>query len=152
MESSRDSGCRQELGRFVQFWACRKPTIAICRVILVLLVRRPPVSALSLRMTAYTRGECGLSAPDDALGEIELFGDLVFAGKRTQFLESRVLDLDAVAPPLRFAHGFDLTRIEHPARAFGRRCRLQVARELRDLLLELLQRAEGGDVEHRHEA
>jgi hypothetical protein len=36
MESSRDCGWRHDAGRFVQFCACRKPTITICRAMLVL--------------------------------------------------------------------------------------------------------------------
>src|ERR1043166_2101865 len=37
MESSRDSGWRHDAGKFVQFCACRKPTITICRAMLVSL-------------------------------------------------------------------------------------------------------------------
>src|ERR1700737_2514356 len=38
MESSRDSGWRHDAGRLVQFCACRKPTITICRAMFGLLL------------------------------------------------------------------------------------------------------------------
>src|SRR6185312_3461466 len=107
MESSRESGCRQELGRLVQFCACRKPTSAICRVMLFSLSR-----------------------------EVELAGDLVSARQRAQFLPRRILDLDTVLAALLLAQIFDLARIEHAAGAFRRRRRFQIARELRDLASE----------------
>src|SRR5215469_3882426 len=104
MESSRESGWRQELGRLVQFCACRKPTIAICRVMLLSLF--------------------GVSR------EIEFGGKLVFAGQRAQFVPGRVLDLDAVFSALKFAQELDLARIEHAGRTFRRRRRFEISREL----------------------
>ena len=58
--------------------------------------------------------------------------------------------MPSLAPLL--AQIFHLARIEHAGGAFGRRRRFQIAGELGDFLLEFLERAEGGDVEHRHEA
>src|SRR5499433_1211002 len=113
MESSRDSGCRHELGRLVQFCACRKPTIAICRVMLFSL-------------------SAGL------LGETQLTRDLVFGRKRAQFVPGRVLDLDADLATFLLPQIFDLARIEHAVRAFGRWRRFEVTCELGDLFLEVL--------------
>src|ERR1700748_1022430 len=123
MESSRDSGCRHELGKFVQFCACRKPTIAICRVM-----------------------------PSSLSRQIEIFGELVFACERAQLFPRRVLDLDAVLGPLLLADVFDFAGIEHAGRALRGWRRFQVTRELADFLLELLQRPERGDIEYSHEA
>jgi hypothetical protein len=63
----------------------------------------------------------------------------------------RVFDLDAVRLALLLPDIFDLARIEHAARAFGGRRRLEISREFGDLFLEILQGPERGDVEHRHE-
>src|ERR1700726_2200188 len=101
MESSRDSGCRQELGRLVQFCACRKPTITICRVMLLSLCR-----------------------PDAKSIEVKRGGQFVFARERTQLVPGRVLDVDAGGSTLLLAKIFDLAGIEHPGRAFGRWRRL----------------------------
>src|SRR6478752_4990648 len=84
--------------------------------------------------------------------EVELAGDLVSARQRAQFLPRRILDLDTVLAALLLAQIFDLARIEHAAGAFRRRRRFQIAGELRDLASEILERAERGDIEHRHEA
>src|SRR5689334_5905878 len=81
----------------------------------------------------------------------EFGGDLVFARERAQFFPRGVLDLDAVLAPLLLAQIFDFAGIEHALRALRRRRRFQIAREVGDFLLEVLQRAESGDVEYRHE-
>src|SRR5262245_51910952 len=118
MESSRDSGCRHDAGRLVQFCACRKPTITICRA-MYLLLDRLPTNKLRL-----------------ALFQIKLRGEAVFAGKRAQLVPGSVLDLNAVLGALLRAHVLDLAGIEHAGAAGGRRCRLEIAREVGDLLLE----------------
>src|SRR5262249_36700049 len=122
MESSRDSGCRHELGRLVQFCACRKPTITICRVMLSSLSR-----------------------------QIELGCEFVLACECAKLLPRRVLDLDTFFGPLLLADVLALAGIEHAGRTFRRRRRFQITRELADFLLELLQRPERRDIEHRHE-
>ena len=82
----------------------------------------------------------------------ELGGQFVFARQRAQFVPGRVFDLDAGYFTLLLPEIFDLARIEHAGRALRWRRRLEIARELGDLFLEILQRTERGDVEHRHEA
>src|ERR1700748_408870 len=121
MESSRESGWRHELGRLVQFCACRKPTIAICRVMLLSMSAR--------------------------LSKVELCGEAIVPRQRAQLVPGRVLDLDAVLLSFLLAQKFDLARIEHAMRAFRRRRRLQIAREVGDILFELVERAERGDIE-----
>src|SRR6516162_6420193 len=76
----------------------------------------------------------------------------VFAGQGLQFVPGCVLDLDAVLAALLLTQIFDLTGIEHAGRTLRRRRRLQIARELGDFPLEILQRAKGRDIEYRHEA
>src|SRR5258708_5839729 len=90
IESSRDSGWRHELGRLVQFCACRKPTITICRVMLLSQCR-----------------------PDDMSREIKLGGQFVFTGQRAQSFPCRVFDVDAGNLALLLPGIFDLARIEH---------------------------------------
>src|SRR4051812_22605527 len=125
MESSRESGCRQELGKFVQFCACRKPTSTICRFMLFSKIPS---------------------------GQIEDGVEPVFPRQRAQLLPGRILDLDAVAQALLLAHALDLAGIVDALAALGRRRRFEVMREFGDLALELLQRAKCRDVEYRHEA
>src|SRR6516164_8009620 len=67
------------------------------------------------------------------LGETQLTRDLVFGRKRAQFVPGRVLDLDADLATFLLPQIFDLARIEHGVRAFGRRRRFEVTRELGDL-------------------
>src|SRR5215470_7284777 len=134
MESSRDSGCRHDAGRLVQFCACRNPTITICRA-MYLLLDRLPTNKLRL-----------------ALFQIKLRGEAVFAGKRAQLVPGGVLDLDAGLGALLGAHMLDLAGIEHARAAGGGRRRLEITREVSDFLLELGERAKRRYVEHRHEA
>src|SRR5215207_2712972 len=84
--------------------------------------------------------------------QVELGGHLVVSSERSQPVPGRVLDLDAVAPALLFADMLDLAGIEYAGRAFRRRRRFQIAGELADFLLKVLQGTEGCDIEHRHEA
>src|SRR6516162_6062982 len=95
---------------------------------------------------------CSKKATAGPLGETQLTRDLVFGRKRAQFLPGRVLDLDADLATFLLPQIFDLARIEHAVRAFGRRRRFEVTRELGDLFLEVLQRAERRDIEDGHEA
>src|SRR4029078_13002577 len=73
-------------------------------------------------------------------------------GERAQLAPGGILHVDAGLAPLLLAKVLDLAGIEHPPAALRRRRRLQVARELGHLFLELRERAEGVDLEHRHEA
>src|ERR1035438_1939045 len=84
--------------------------------------------------------------------QIKLGGQFVFAGQRAQLVPGRILDVDARRLALLLADIFDLARVEHAGGAFRGRRRLEISRELGDLLFEILQGAEGGDVEYRHEA
>src|SRR5262245_39295761 len=84
--------------------------------------------------------------------QVELGGELVIGGQRLQSVPGGVFDFDAVAPALLLADMLNLAGIEHAGRAFRRRRRFQITRELADLLLEILQGTERRDVEHRHEA
>src|SRR4051812_9976755 len=84
--------------------------------------------------------------------QVEFGSQSVVGGQRLQLVPGRVLDCDAVAPALLLANMFDLAGIEHARRALGWRRRFQIARELADFLLEILQGTEGCDVEHRYEA
>src|SRR5215467_3089913 len=77
------------------------------------------------------------SSPCRLLGESQLTRDLVFGRKRAQFVPGRVLDLDADLATFLLPQIFDLARIEHAVRAFGRRRRFEVTRELGDLFLEV---------------
>src|SRR2546426_940485 len=109
IESSRDSGCRHELGRLVQFCACRNPTSAICRVM-----------------------RFSLCAWDWISFQTEFGGELIVSSERFQLVPRGVFDLDAVAPALLLADMFDLAGIENAGRAFGRRRRFQIPRDLAD--------------------
>src|SRR5258708_19427836 len=91
IESSRDSGWRHELGRLVQFCACRKPTITICRVMLLSRCR-----------------------PDDMSREVKLGGQFVFAGQRAQFFPCRVFDFDPRNLPLLLPDLFAFPLIQPP--------------------------------------
>src|SRR5258708_8777493 len=90
IESSRDSGCRHELGKLVQFCACRKPTITICRVMLLSLCRPNAISR-----------------------EIERFVQFVFVCERAELVPGGVFDVDARNPALLLPHIFDLALITH---------------------------------------
>src|SRR6187200_1240596 len=84
--------------------------------------------------------------------QIELGGQFVVASQRTQLFPRGVFDFDTCRLALLLPDILDLARIEHAGGAFGRRRGLEIARELRDFLLEILQRTECRHVEHRHEA
>src|SRR5262245_53266904 len=89
------------------------------------------------RMSRWARSATsGLSA--GLLGETQLTRDLVFDRKRAQFVPGRVLDLDADLATFLLPQIFDLARIKHAVRAFGRWRRFEVTRELGDLFLEVL--------------
>src|SRR4026209_83255 len=93
-----------------------------------------------------------LCAQDWISFQVEFGGHLVVSSKRFQPVPGGVLDLDAVAPALLFADMFDLAGIEYAGRTFRWRRRFQIAGELADFLLKVLQGTEGCDIEHRHEA
>src|SRR6267154_3752170 len=82
----------------------------------------------------------------------ELAGEAVALGQGFDLVPGRLLDIDAVLAAVLLAPVLDLAGIEHAAAAFGRRRLLQIFDELADLLLELGERPEGVDLEHRHEA
>src|SRR5207237_7501042 len=85
------------------------------------------------------------------LGEPELVGETVAFGETAQLVPGGVLDFDAVGTALLFPHVLDFARIINAAAAFGRPCRLQILCKLADVLLELIERPEGVDLEYRHE-
>src|SRR5687767_14379501 len=86
------------------------------------------------------------------LFQVEFRREAVLGGERPQLVPCGVLDVDTGLAALDLAYVLDLAGIEHAGAAHGRRCRLEVARELADLLLELLERPEGVDLEDGHEA
>src|SRR5436853_7149050 len=139
MESSRDSGCRHELGRFVQFCACRKPTITICRV-----MKFAP--CVSCRCCWFASNVCC------RLFQVQFVCEFVLRGELLQLGPGRVLDVDTVLPALLFADVLDLARVEYAGASFRGWCFLEIAREFTDLFLEFGERAERLDIEHRHEA
>src|SRR5262249_15382640 len=76
------------------------------------------------------------------LFQIKLRGEAVFAGKRAQLVPGGVFDLDAVLGALLRAQVLDLAGVEYARAAGSRRRRLEIAREVGNLLLELGERPE----------
>src|ERR1700730_4550608 len=107
MESSRDSGWRHDAGRLVQFCACRKPTITICRVMFDLQTNS--TSSWGARRRRASRR---MAASSDSF-QIQLRGQTVFGGEAAQLVPGRVLDIDAVLGALLRALVLHLAGIEH---------------------------------------
>src|SRR5947209_18078121 len=82
----------------------------------------------------------------------EVGGEAVFTGERAQLVPRGILHVDAGLASLLLANVLNLAGIEHTRTAFRWRRGLQISGELGHLFLEVGERAEGGDVEHGHEA
>src|SRR5258706_13951389 len=84
--------------------------------------------------------------------QLQFFGQAIALGELVELAPGRVLDRDAVGAALALALMLDLAGIVDLRKALGRLGRLQGVRQLADLTLELSERAEGVDLEHRPEA